>query len=316
MKKATFGVPILLIIFRRKDTASQVMDAIARVKPKTFYISQDGPRNKEEEEDVLEVRQAVLSKIDWDCDLKTSFHKTNLGLKKHIPGAFDWFFKDNEYGIYLEDDTLPCDSFFYFQQELLKKFKDDKRIFAINGTNFYPKIIDHRYSYHLSQIGGVWGMGIWRRSWKLYSSDVNDLGVLDYNLYKDFVFNKKYYAYLKFFLQLIKNGKLDTWDYQLAYTPIKNRMYFIGPSRNLIKNIGLNNKSTNLFLQDYKTEITLEKGSNMKHPKKLVYLRKKDEIYFKEMYKLFYIRFVLNYLFYTLPSNIRSLISKVVRLFT
>lgn len=313
MKSKVFDVPVLLIIFRRKDTALQVINVISRVKPKNLYISQDGPRNKEEVEEVLEVRRAVLSKINWDCNLKTSFHKTNLGLKKHIPGALDWFLKDNEYGIYLEDDTLPCDNFFYFQRKMLEKYKDDKRIFSINGTNFYPKTIDGGYSYYLSQIGSVWGMGIWRRSWKLYSSDVNDLGTLDFNLYKDFVFNKKYYSYLKFFLELIKNGKLDTWDYQLAYIPIKNRMYFISPLTNLVKNIGINNEGTNLFLQNYSFDSNESNNKKIftKYPAHLSYIAERDKIYFDNFYKYFYARIALSFLFYLLPVKSRVLIKKI-----
>jgi len=58
-----FNVPVLFIIFRRKDAALKVIEAIAKVRPKKLYISQDGPRNSEEIRQVSETREAVLSKI-------------------------------------------------------------------------------------------------------------------------------------------------------------------------------------------------------------------------------------------------------------
>ena len=38
MKNDYFDVPILFVIFRRKKTALQVIDAISKVKPKKLYI--------------------------------------------------------------------------------------------------------------------------------------------------------------------------------------------------------------------------------------------------------------------------------------
>ena len=147
-----FDVPILLILFARKATALRVIDAIAKVKPKRLYISQDGPRNKKEEAIILDVRKAVLSKINWDCDLTVWTHDNNLGLRKHVPEAFDKFFVKEEYGIYLEDDTLPSSDFFYFQEKMLMKYENDSRVFYIEGTNLYPNLMRSKDSYFLTQL--------------------------------------------------------------------------------------------------------------------------------------------------------------------
>ena len=37
-----FNTPILLIIFKRKDTALKVLETIKEVKPKKLYIAADG----------------------------------------------------------------------------------------------------------------------------------------------------------------------------------------------------------------------------------------------------------------------------------
>ncbi|EKD95367.1 MAG: Methyltransferase FkbM [uncultured bacterium] len=308
-----FDVPILFIIFRRKNTALQVIEAIAKVKPKKLYISQDGPRNQEEKQEVLETRKAVLSKINWDCDLTVWTHDQNLGLRKHIPGALDRFFKKEEYGIYLEDDTVPNKYFFSYQKDLLDKYKNDKNIFSISGTNLYPKFSNKDNLYYLSQIGSVWGMGTWRRSWNKYSSKIQSLKNFNYAEYKNFVFSRKYFIYIKLFLNLVKSNKINTWDYQYSYTAIKNRIFFITPSINLVKNIGINNKGTNMFLQNYNSKYSKVSGNQLSNPASndQIYVKDNDIDYFNRFYKYFYLRIFLNIIFYLFPESLRRSITKL-----
>ena len=44
-------------------------------------------------------------------------------------------FEKEDRGIVLEDDDVVSDSFFYFCEELLEKYKDDERINMICGMN-------------------------------------------------------------------------------------------------------------------------------------------------------------------------------------
>lgn len=307
MTQKQFDIPILFIIFRRKDTALQVIDAIAKVKPKKLYISQDGPRNEQERKEVLETRKAVLSRINWKCDLTLWTHKNNLGLKRHIPQAFDRVFKKEKWCIYLEDDTLPELAFFKYQYFLLNNFLNDNRVFAINGTNLCSRNFSKNFYYRLSQIGHCWGMGIWKRSWLLYRKNLDGLQSFDFRDYRDFIFSKKYFYYLKFFINLVSEGKLNTWDYQLSYSAIRNKMYFISPSINLVRNIGINDRGSHVFLDKYDLSDVFVEKINFK--KKLMpYSPSSDLSYFNCFYKYFYPRIFLNLVFYNLPSNFRKLL--------
>lgn len=314
MKSKTFGVPVLFIIFKRKDTALQVIDAIAKIKPEKLYISQDGPRSKKEEKDILETRKAVLSKVNWDCKLTVWIHKKNLGLRKHIPQAFDNLFKEEEYGIYLEDDTVPSEDFFYFQKKMLERYKNDSRIFYIEGTNLYPNLMRSKDSCFLTQLGNVWGFGIWKRSWKLYDHNLEDLNNLTYEKLKDYIFDKKYVVYLKTFLSAIKKGNLDSWAYQLDYPAAKNKMFFIEPAVNLVNNIGIN-KGTNPFLQEYESNINLSLPS--RYPQKIDYLddnKKRDVLHFENLFKYFMPRIFLINIYLNLPKRIKLFITKCISL--
>ena len=305
MKNDYFDVPILFVIFRRKKTALQVIDAISKVKPKKLYISQDGPRNKDEEKEVLETREAILSKINWKCNLTVWTHSKNLGLKKHIPEAFDKFFEKEEHGIYLEDDTLPRKEFFYFEQELLEKYKNDKRIFSINGTNFYPKLVNSKDSYYLSKIGDIWGFGLWKRSWKLYSTNLMDFNnFTEESRYKAWFFNRKYMFYLETFWKAIINKKLDSWAMQLVYAAIKKRMYFIAPSVNMVNNIGSNRRASNISIQNYNE--SFGNPFPIKHPAQLTYDSKNDLVYVDNMLRGGWLRLVLIRIYLGLPFSIKK----------
>ena len=64
-----FETPILLIIFKRKDTALKVLEVIKKIKPKYLYIAADGWRDENEKIKCLETRDAILKAIDFECNL-------------------------------------------------------------------------------------------------------------------------------------------------------------------------------------------------------------------------------------------------------
>ena len=132
-----YQVPILLIIFRRKNVALQSLERIRKIQPAKLYIAGDGARShvKGEQEAVEETRKAVLDAIDWPCDIHTLFQKQNLGCSKGVYTAINWLFENEEKGIILEDDCMMQESFFPFVEELLERYKNDERIGMIDGAN-------------------------------------------------------------------------------------------------------------------------------------------------------------------------------------
>lgn len=307
-----FKTPVLFIIFRRKNTALKVIDTIAKVKPERLYISQDGPKNSNQVKDIQDTLEAVLSKITWKCDLTVWTHDENLGLKKHIPEAFNKFFDKEEVGIYLEDDTLPSRDFFYFEQELLEKYKNDEKIFSINGTNFYPGKIKAKDPYYLSKIGDIWGFGLWRRSWKLYNSEMNDFDKVSKGQeYKNYFFNKKYKFYLETFWRAIRAGKLDSWAMQLVYAATKNNMFFITPSVNMVNNIGRGRSASNASIQEYYQEYS--NPFPLVHPRDLEYLKKNDINYFQNMLPGGWLRLLLIKIYLFLPLGLKTIINKLFK---
>ena len=76
-----YNIPILFIIFRRKEVALKSLERIRNVRPSRLYIACDGARkNVDGEKELVDsTRQAILHAIDWECDIKTNFQEENLG---------------------------------------------------------------------------------------------------------------------------------------------------------------------------------------------------------------------------------------------
>lgn len=70
-------------------------------------------------------------------------------------------FENEEMGIILEDDCLPSQSFFWFCEELLERYKDDERIGHIGGCNFQKRIKRGNVDYYFSIYNYIWGWASW-----------------------------------------------------------------------------------------------------------------------------------------------------------
>ncbi len=132
-----------------------------------------------------------------------------------MSSAIDWFFSQVEEGIILEDDCVPDQSFFLFCQELLERYRDDKRIMMISGDNFEFGQKRMEYSYYFSRYFHIWGWATWKRAWKYYDVDmkawpeIREKGYLN-----DLLYEKKIVKYWESIFNQVYEGLINTWDYQ------------------------------------------------------------------------------------------------------
>ena len=233
--------PVLFLVFNRPDKTRQVFEAIRQAKPPRLYIAADGPRENfsGEGEKCRQVRQ-IATAVDWDCDIKTLFREKNMGCKYAMSGGIDWFFENEEMGIILEDDCLPSQSFFWFCEEMLKKYKEDTRIMKVGGYN----LIDNYYANHdyvFTHFCFTWGWASWRRAWKHFDVKMNK-----WPLVRDGYISKTY-PFVKSNVDIFEdtyNGKIDTWDYQWEFAIVSNYAFSIVPVKSLIRNIGFGSDAT------------------------------------------------------------------------
>jgi hypothetical protein len=243
MKRYNLKTPVLLMIFKRPDTTAKVFDAIRKAAPAKLYIAADGPRsNVPGEVESCQKSREVVQKVDWPCEVKVLFQEKNLGCRLGVYGAVTWFFSQEPEGIVLEDDCLPEPSFFQFCQEMLEKYRDDKRVMHITGDNskFGKKV--GFYSYYFSRYPSIWGWASWRRAWNLYDLEMTLWPeVRDNHILSRIFDHPKEVKFWSSQYQLVYEKKIDTWDYQWNLVCWLNNALTVTPNVNLISNIGFAN---------------------------------------------------------------------------
>ncbi|MBC8257393.1 MAG: hypothetical protein H8E38_00095 [SAR324 cluster bacterium] len=233
--------PILFLIFNRPETTEQVFSAIRDAKPPRLYVAADGPRSENPNEaECCDMVRSIASNVDWDCEVKTLFRDQNLGCRLAVSQAISWFFENEPEGIILEDDCLPSQSFFWFCQDMLDYFRNDKEVGAICG--FYSNELEYKpsASFFYSRYLRVWGWAGWRRSFEGYDSNINLL-IEKQNTWKKDMYSSTdiiLKSYWQDMFEEVGSGKIDTWDVQLQYLLWQKKQMVVVSSNNLIQNIG------------------------------------------------------------------------------
>lgn len=242
-----YNIPILFIIFKRKDIALESFKSIRNIKPAKLYIAGDAARNGVQGEDVAvnETREAILNAIDWDCEVKTLFQKENLGCCMGVYSAINWLFESEEHGIILEDDCIAKPSFFPFVEELLNRYSNDDRIGMIAGTNLISDKVSIPDSYCFSRYDACWGWATWKRAWKNMDLDMS----WRQNCYKESVvanngYRSKDIKYWNYRIRLIDTNYVSAWDWQWYFTLAAQNQLCVFPSECLISNIGFGEGAT------------------------------------------------------------------------
>lgn len=252
-----FSVPILFIVFNRTDTALRVLDQIRIIKPEKLYFAADAPRSDKGEAELIACQEAraILELVDWPCEIKTLFPQKNVGARKFIGDAISWMFESEEEGIVLEHDCLPHIDFFNYCSTMLDWYRHENRVMHISGTQFRdlgkgsPEIFFSHYNH-------IWGWATWKRAWRNYDLEMNDLeGFFQRGTIKHIFPEKVEQDYWSKKLRQAQSGEIKSWDFQWTFALWNNDGVAIVPGSNLISNIGfgsgaIHTKDKNHFLSN------------------------------------------------------------------
>lgn len=238
---------VLMLVFNRPDVTEQVFQAVRSARPPRLYIAADGPRlgRPQDEETTAQVRE-VFKQVDWPCEVHTRFLTENLGCRKAVSSAIDWFFSKEEQGIVLEDDVLPSPAFFSYCDTMLERYKHDERVFSVVGNNLVEPWYKHPESYFFSKVFFVWGWASWRRAWQHYDVNMVDwpktrlrVSALPYKPEQ-----KLHHAYWSLVFDLAFKNQISTWDHQWTFAHWENNAVCVTPANNLVRNIGFGADAT------------------------------------------------------------------------
>jgi len=241
--------PILVMGFNRPHLLRQSIDRLRTIEPTRLYLAIDGPRHdRNGEEQLVHECRRVVDFIDWDCDVRTLFQDRNLGCGQGVSSAIDWFFENEEQGIILEDDILPDPSFFGFCSELLERYRDDDRVFAISGCNFVPPDYQSEpdLPYRFTNVPHIWGWATWRRSWESYQLDIADWRdrLTTRELWRAVDRSLPGFVYWNSTFELLARKQVDTWDGQLVLAAMEQSGLIANSNVNLIENLGFGPEAT------------------------------------------------------------------------
>lgn len=289
-----FTTPVLMLIFNRPETTALVFEQIKILQPKYFYVAADGPRDNRpaDAEECSAARAIVLEGIDWDCEVKTLLGEENLGCGRAPAKAINWFFENVERGIILEDDCLPDQSFFYFCDDLLEKYKNEQSVISIGGTNL-GYTLSNTQSYAYSRFMNMWGWATWRRSAQAIDYDMDEWKRMRFKHF--FLFRRvqngydldiNWIKYWFYYFNLASTGKFDCWDYQWIFFQLVHRKISIFPSHNLIKNIGFTEKATHTVYPDHPiASLALQSLKfPLQHPEKKINEKTYEEDFIKKIW--------------------------------
>ena len=232
----------------------------------------DGPNfGSIEDKKKCDCVREMVSSPDWKCTFHKLFRETNYGCGKSVKEAIDWFFTMESEGIILEDDTVPSQSFFQFSKEILEKYRNDDRVGIISGLNpfmeikkptyknYYkssslsnanlPDIMLDKSSYFFARNKTTWGWATWRRVWKYMDYKMTWLQAPDAH---KIVRNMSHYdetlnEWMRV-IDLIRNGKVNTWDWHFYFSLSAQNQLTIYPKKSLVSNIGVGENATHTYL--------------------------------------------------------------------
>ena len=242
------NTPLLILVYNRPIETKILINALRKIRPKKIFISSDGPTNNFLDKKKNNEVKNILKQIDWTENIQFNYMKKNYGCKESVSRAINWFFSKVKMGIILEDDCIPNKDFFSFTEKMLKKYKNNKKIYAVSGNNFLKNKIKIKDTYYFSKYIHCWGWATWSRAWKDYNKNL-----IGWNNFKNSRawknrFNVKYEKrYWEKIFNLCYRKKIDSWAYPWLYSLWNKNGLCILPKVNLVKNIGFNINASHTF---------------------------------------------------------------------
>ena len=241
-----FPIPLSFHIYNRPGTTLRVFEQIKNLKPRTLFITADGPiKSVGRDNDKCQEVRLIVDEIDWECEVFKNYSDFNKGSYKSTSEGISWVFQHVDRAIILEDDCIPHPSFFKFCHDLLDYYENDERIALISGNNFLFGKCQQRYSYYFSRYTHMWGWATWKRTWEQVDFKMKNWPEFRDRNGLEVIFRKKYE--IMYWTQIMQNMYIGLgyhWDYLLLLSMFMNNQLAIRPGINLICNTGYGKGAT------------------------------------------------------------------------
>jgi hypothetical protein len=249
--------PIILFCYKRLASTIQTINSLKNnelAKDSVLYIFSDGPKNKEDERDIFEIRR-YLKTITEFKEIIISESKENIGLSNSIINGVSKII--DEYGkvIVMEDDLITSKNFLSFINQALIHYKDNSKVFSISGFTVNVNGLDTNDIYFTLR-GSSWGWGTWKDRWDNVDWEVKDYDVFVKDKKARRAFNQMG-TDMTSMLNKQMRGQINSWAIRWCYHQFKNSLFTVYPAKSKIDNIGFNRNATHTKgkFNRFKTEL-------------------------------------------------------------
>lgn len=237
--------PILLFVYNRPLHVRRSIESLLAnelAKDSELYIFSDAAKDETAQPNVNEVRQFIHS-IKGFKEIHYVERTENWGLARNIIDGVTTLV--NQYGrvIVLEDDLIVAPYFLQFMNDALETYKDEENVCHIQACDFTKDpILPDTF---LIKWTGSWGWATWKRAWKLFNRNGQELldELIRRKLTYRFDFNGKY-GYTRMLRNQIK-GKNNSWAIRWNASLFLADKLSLNVGKSLIQNEGFDGSGTN-----------------------------------------------------------------------
>lgn len=243
-EKFSPSAPLALFVFRRPDHVRRVVESLkqnAEISETDLFIFSDGARNSEDLGGVNQVRR-FCRQISGFRSLVITEQEQNLGLATSIINGVSSVLKSSDRVIVLEDDIHCSEHFLKYMNDGLNLYAHAEQVASIHAYR-YPVSVKLPETFFIRG-ADCWGWGTWRRAWKLFNPEGQQLleQLHAANLCEEFDFGGAFP-----FTQMLEDqiaGRNDSWAIRwYASTFLANHLTLY-PGTSLVHNFGNDSSGT------------------------------------------------------------------------
>jgi hypothetical protein len=252
--------PIVLFCYKRPGSTIQTIESLknnALAKDSTLYIFSDGPKNKDAEAAVGQVRE-YLKTVTGFRQVRINESPVNKGLAKSVISGVSTVINEHGKVIVLEDDLLLAPDFLTFMNAALDEYEHHPTVYSISGFIF-DMPLQQRYAYDVffTKRHCSWGWAIWKDRWDRIDWEVKDFAGFDHSAAQKKAFSD-IGSDLPGMLQKQMTGKIDSWAIRCVYHQFKAQTYTVYPVKSKVVNTGFGADATHTRVRFNRYKATLD----------------------------------------------------------
>ena len=243
------GLNVLILgLLRPKNIEYLVRELLAQNPLTNIFVSLDILRDSDSRYSLNRECLKVVSKL-YASGLIRSYQVSvaPLGCYRGVVNGIDWFFKEAEYGLILEEDLIVHSRIVEIGLEMKHLFKSDLNLGSISF--FAPEVNcedEDTTRFFPCAFPSSWGWMTTHERWDKFIHDANKIklariskgGINGYRRWKEVQ-------------ERIENGSLDSWAYRWMFTHWVNGWHTLTPfPKGFIQNMGFDELATHTKRRD------------------------------------------------------------------